>query len=101
MRRALFEVNTTREGIRGVKTIGNTQLVFLDVPGTDGVPGGGLHGVPHRSKMSFMFVEAFRVRVYILSRLEAIAIRLVFSRIFYSVERQRLLSLAVPLHAKE
>ncbi|CAJ1417894.1 unnamed protein product, partial [Effrenium voratum] len=27
------KVNTTREGIRGVKTIGNTQLVFLDVPG--------------------------------------------------------------------
>ena len=28
-----LEVNTTRESIRGVKTIGNTQLVFLDVPG--------------------------------------------------------------------
>lgn len=27
------KVNTTREGIRGVKTIGNTQLIFLDVPG--------------------------------------------------------------------
>ena len=28
------QVNTTREGVRGVKSIGNTQLVFLDVPGT-------------------------------------------------------------------
>jgi len=27
------KVNTTREGVRGVKTIGNTQLIFLDVPG--------------------------------------------------------------------
>ncbi|CAE7528142.1 era [Symbiodinium natans] len=27
------KVNTTREGVRGVKTIGHTQLVFLDVPG--------------------------------------------------------------------
>ncbi|CAE7285997.1 era, partial [Symbiodinium pilosum] len=27
------KVNTTREGVRGVKTMGNTQLVFLDVPG--------------------------------------------------------------------
>ena len=30
----VLQVNTTREGIRGVKTIGNTQLIFLDVPGT-------------------------------------------------------------------
>ncbi|CAE7391117.1 ache [Symbiodinium sp. CCMP2592] len=27
------KVNTTRENVRGVKTIGHTQLVFLDVPG--------------------------------------------------------------------
>ena len=27
------KVNTTRDGVRGVRTVGDTQLVFLDVPG--------------------------------------------------------------------